>query len=166
MSGILGKQYKFTYGARNYVSGLAGVTATVLKPDGSLLGNYSLQEFSYPTMKGIYFFDIVTTDSMPEGEYSVCVKEGDYRSNSKVTMRLNYGLDLEETQEKLTGVIFGKSLTGVINVSKAISGVIQNKNIIGVIDSVKKLNGTILSQKIIGTIESDILTGVIVCSRS
>lgn len=170
MNGLLGRNYKFTYGARNYVSGLS-ITATVLKPDGSLLGNYSLTEFSYSTMKGVYYFEMVTTDSMPEGEYTVVINEfnpllEDYKAHSKVTMRLGYGNIQEETDEKIVGVIYSSSLVGELAVEGRISGVITDNSVIGTIPVDDRIAGIVLTQSIIGKIESNVLMGVIVCLKS
>jgi len=165
MIGILGRNYKFTYGARNFVSGLS-ITASVIKPDGSLLGNYSLTEFSYASMKGIYFFDMVTSDSMEEGEYSVVVVEGTYKNHSKVTMRLSFGGSGNIIQdEKVLGIISASSIVGVVENVRQILVSIPNVNLIGKINLQESLIGKIKDEKITAILNYKSLTGVISCSK-
>lgn len=56
----LGQNERIVYTAKNLQSGLTGLTAYVLKPNGSRVGPFNVVEFADVNFKGFYFFDFIT----------------------------------------------------------------------------------------------------------
>jgi len=88
LNGKLGAPYRFFYSSKNYVSGLTNIMAKVKRPDDATLGIYTLVETGDADFAGTYYFDMVATQLMPEGEYTVIIKElsTGNRQISKVTL--------------------------------------------------------------------------------
>lgn len=57
----LGQNERITYTAKNLQSGLTDLTAYVLKPNGSRLGPFDVDEYGDANFKGFYFFDFITS---------------------------------------------------------------------------------------------------------
>jgi hypothetical protein len=70
--GYLGSANRVVYESKNFVSGLTGVAAAVIKPDNSIAGPYALMELPAP-FSGRYYFDFITTLSSPTGEYVIMI---------------------------------------------------------------------------------------------
>lgn len=88
--GFIGRPYKVVYCAKNFKTGITGITAKVLKPDGSVHSNYTLSEFSESGFEGMYFFNFLSNSVDPYGEYTVAIdspNEGNHKAKFKIEMR-------------------------------------------------------------------------------
>lgn len=72
---FIGKSHRVLYRAKKNVSGLLNIFAEVRKPDLTLIGPFVLTELIGINFAGIYYFDLLTSASDPEGEYSGTVVE-------------------------------------------------------------------------------------------
>ena len=65
----LGTPYRVTYEAKYLRSGLTDVKAFVVKPDSTVAGLFSLAEMPFTTLRGLYTYDLMTSENDPEGEW-------------------------------------------------------------------------------------------------
>lgn len=161
MNGILGRPYRVFYTAKNIQSGLSGIVANVLRPDGSIVGPFNLLELANTNFSGIYYFDFLTTQLMPEGEYLITVKEGSYKSPVKVTFGLPTGNDIVVDNQKIVGKIIKKqkvsgelihgSIVGKVGSNRIIGGISSNSIVYGVVRT-SVINAKIISNKITGKV--------------
>lgn len=87
--GQLGKIERIIYEAKRLQTGLTGITAYVLKPGSVVGGSFALNEYSFAAFRGIYFFDYLTSDTDPEGTYTIVISspnENNYRTVTKVDL--------------------------------------------------------------------------------
>lgn len=163
MNGILGTPYRFTYTARGFSSGLS-LSAKVIKPNGSVLGTFSLVEFAEIEFAGVYYFDMLTTQLMPEGEYVVVVNEIGYKIAGKVSMRLpNAGEESFSICEPAIGRIESRQISGKIQLNSPILGVVNSNAIVGTVESRQIVKGVLTSLKIVAKIETPTIIGVVKC---
>lgn len=163
MNGVLGRPYRVFYTAKNIQSGLSGIVANVLKADGSISGPFNLLEIANSNFSGVYYFDFLTTQLMPEGEYLITVLEGSYKSPLKVS----YSLPTESES-----IFDGQKITGTIKMAQKVVGRISNGMVLGrlksnriggVVISNGSLNGMVRAIKLIAKIEPKKITGKIIC---
>lgn len=155
----LGLPLKITYEAVNFRSGLTGITATVLRPDGVKLGPIALTEIAHGEFSGIYQGVVGTSLGDPEGDWVYTVIEGTRRSTVKVNMTLSEGgggIDLSSGQES-------KKVVGLIK-SNFVSGTCKASQLFGTIGT-QILRGVVLNteQTIIGKVGAQALKGVASC---
>lgn len=84
-SGLLGRPYKVFYTAINQRSGVTGIVARILRPDGGVAGPIALTEIGGDFV-GVYSFTLNTTESSPKGEYLITITEGSKKFITKVVM--------------------------------------------------------------------------------
>jgi hypothetical protein len=161
MNGVLGTPYKFTYTARGFSSGLS-LTAKVMRPNGSLHGTYSLTEFVDPSFSGVYFFDLLTTQLNPEGEYTIVVTENDYKAAGKVSMRIPAEGDPMPVCEPIKAIIKTSKLSGIIKSENKLIGHLKPSKVSGTIKA-SGLVGKIKTNLIKGEIKTQKIIGVIKC---
>lgn len=164
MNGVLGRPYRVFYTAKNIQSGLSGIVANVLKPDGSIVGPFNLLEIANSNFSGVYYFDFLTTQLMPEGEYLITVLEGSYKSPVKVS----YSLPTDSSES----IFDGQKITGTIKVAQRVRGRISNGSILGTIKA-NRISGSVVSNgivvgvvrvlRLIAKIEPKKITGKIIC---
>lgn len=164
MNGTLGTPYRFVYTARGFTSGLT-LFAKVIKPNGSVLGTFSLVEFSDPAFVGVYYFDMLTTQLMPEGEYAIVVTEdANFKQTGKVSMRLpSAGEESFSICEPIIGRIEARQILGKIQLNSPILGVVSANAIVGRVESKQIIKGVLNSLKITARIETPTITGVVKC---
>ena len=85
----LGKPETVLYTAKNLASGLPDIFAKVIKPNGDIVGPFSLVEMSEPEFAGVYKFEFLTDEfNDPLGTYVgvICSpSELNYRTPFKIT---------------------------------------------------------------------------------
>ena len=69
----LGTPYRVLYEAKNLKSGLTDGKAFVVKAENSVAGLFSLSEYSFQSLAGLYYFDLITSLFDVEGEWTVMV---------------------------------------------------------------------------------------------
>lgn len=163
MNGVLGRPYRVFYTAKNIQSGLSGIVANVLKSDGSIVGPFNLLEIANSNFSGVYYFDFLTTQLMPEGEYLITVLEGSYKSPLKVSYSLPTESESIFDGQKITGTIkMAQKVIGRVS-NGTILGTIKTNRIGGIVTSNGGLNGVVRALKLIAKIEPKKITGKIIC---
>ncbi|MHA2064103.1 MAG: hypothetical protein ACXABY_06955 [Candidatus Thorarchaeota archaeon] len=79
----LGQVYRAVYTAKNYATGVAGITVSVRLPDGTTDGPFAMTELPAPFL-GTYFYDYSTSVADPQGVYVfqvTSVNEGNHKSS-------------------------------------------------------------------------------------
>lgn len=152
---FLGTPFKITYTARNFVSGLTGIIATVRRPDGLKVGPVPMTEIADSEFSGVYEAIFPTTVGDPQGDYVVVVKEGTYKSHSKVSLFRNEGgggstPESSESSKTLIGKIIGGRVSGIVKASSLIGNIIETKTIKGVLLNQTTLVGTVKSERLLG----------------
>lgn len=157
MQGTLGQFYRFFYSSKNYVPGLTNVMAKVKRPDDITLGVFTLVEVGDPDFAGTYYFDMVATQLMPEGEYTVIIKElaSGFRQVSKVTMRLpTQTVDPGAQVDVIGTLVDSPSLVGSLEVDPQLVGQLVDEELAGVLISDDIINGQLMPDLFItGTLE-------------
>ena len=150
----LGTPFKITYTARNFVSGLTGIIATVRRPDGLKVGPVSLVEIADSEFQGVYEASFPTTVGDPQGDYVVVVKEGNYKSHSKISLFRNEGggssIESPESSKTLIGRVIGGRVSGIVKASSLTGNILETKTIKGVIFNQTTLVGTVKSERLLG----------------
>jgi hypothetical protein len=155
---LLGTAYRVSYIAKKFESGLTDITAQVIKPNGSVIGVFSLFEFDSAAFKGMYYFDLSTDVSDPEGEYIGLIHSPseDLKTGFKVTFRP--ASDSSFKQPSLED----SHLKGVLLDAPPLKGFILNSGKITGIVSASKLKGSVSTQtQISGKIHNNSITGVL-----
>lgn len=164
MNGSLGRPYRVFYTAKNIQSGLTGIVANVMRPDGVVLGPFTLLELANTNFSGIYYFDLLTTQLMPEGEYLVTVKEGSYKSPVKITFTLPTEQEVNIDTQKIIGTIkVSQKLKGIISNGVSIVGRIKSNRIVGGISANSSIDGVVRALRISAKIEPKKITGKVIC---
>lgn len=165
MHGVLGTPYRFFYSSKNYVPGLLNVMAKVKRPDDVTLGVFTLVETGDVDFAGTYYFDMVATQLMPQGEYTIIIKEmtSGHRQISKVTLRLP-----EEGSAKSSEIdVIGKlsdpgQIKGQIVVPTLLVAMLDESLILGEIPSQDTIKAKLTEAVIRGSInQSDAILGVL-----
>lgn len=86
--GTLGKPYRVVYTAKNFVSGLSQITATVIRPDLTISPSYEMYEFDNVALKGCYYYDLETSADDPLGDYIVIINNPE--QSMKDGIRITY----------------------------------------------------------------------------
>jgi len=150
----LGLAERIVYEAQDQTTSLTDLTAYVTKPDLSVSGPYPLVEFASPFFKGLYFFDYVTTQSFPVGDYLFVVSsptEG-VRPPQKVRF---------DAPVTVSGSGSGGSVTNIVSaVQVDLLGVVLDvsDNLVGIIESVDELDGSLSTgdpDQVEGIVHSD-----------
>jgi len=160
---LLGKPYKIVYESKNFVSGLTGIIATLIKPDGNTLGPFALTEIAESGFSGVYSANVTLTTSDQEGMYTGVIfspNEGNYSRAFKVSF-INpdtigggaIGGGESPSGKTLIGKIKIKKLSGYLKHTKLKSG-LKNSKLSG---SIKK------DTKLIGVAKKGRLMGVLKC---
>ena len=155
----LGIPLRITYEAVNFRSGLTGITATVLRPDGFKMGPVALTEIAHAEFSGVYQAIVPTNLGDPEGDWIYTVNESGKRSTVKVNLTLNEGggsVDPTDSQE-------ARKIVGAIK-SNFVRGTCKAQSLFGTI-STQVLRGVVLNteQIIVGKIGATSLKGVASC---
>jgi hypothetical protein len=135
----LGLAERIEYEAINQATGLTNIVAYVTRPDLVVTGPYPMVEFQSPFFKGIYYFDYVTTESFPVGNYLFVVSSPTEGTRPPRTLRFDAPITV-------TGG--GSGSTTIINnntVQVDLDGVVldASDNLVGEIESVDELDGTV-----------------------
>jgi hypothetical protein len=158
MQGKLGVPYRFFYSSKNYVSGLTNIVAKVKRPDDVTLGVYVLIEVADVDFSGTYYFDIVANQLLPEGEYTVVIKEltSGFRQISKVTMTNQVESSANSSEIDIVGQLLpDNQIIGEIVLDPLIIGTLFDAPIVGIVDDQKTINGVTTDGIILGTISLD-----------
>lgn len=86
----LGQDEKIVYISKNLVSGLTNVKARVSKPNGDIVGPFTLTEFSDPEFKGFYYFNFSTNASTDDNGTYVGVISSPSENNHRTAFKINY----------------------------------------------------------------------------
>ena len=86
---ILGTPYRIAYESKNRSTGLVGITATVKKPNGAIIGPLAMAEFSETVLKGLYFVDLITLTTDPIGEWIGSIASPNENAHS-AGLRISY----------------------------------------------------------------------------
>lgn len=159
MNGKLGRPYKFTYISKGQVSGLVGITATVIKPNNANFGTFVLVEETHPALAARYYFYLDLSEAQPEGEYLVGITEpSGETATGKVTMEREKDVSFSFEDYDVSGVILESSqvvgtveatpdVVGVVsNAIQSVSGVVEEYGVAGIITEYKP-------ETIFGTVE-------------
>ena len=104
----LGQPERVVYISKNLVSGLTDIKARVSKPNGDILGPFTLQEFSDVNFKGFYYFDFPSSPSDDYGTYVGVItspSEKNHRAPFKITYETISIDGVEEVLSEITEVI-------------------------------------------------------------
>lgn len=157
MNGVLGRPYRVIYSSKNLVSGLMGISARVIRPDDVLMGIFPMIEFSDPGSQGVYYLDLMTTQLLPEGEYSVVINENGLKTIAKVSMTLPQESSSSEditAIEIIAKVIDDPIIMGRILGDQPVIGKLSSDEITGRVDSIgQQLKVSIMSEAIKGIIK-------------
>ena len=127
----LGKLFKLTYAAVNFRSGLTGITAVIIKPDGTKLGPAALNEFADPELAGVYYLDVPTNSNDPSGDWIAIVNEAGKRSPIKINLMSpvegSVSSELADLKRLIMAVIDDGKIVGEIAADEedTLSGIVE-----------------------------------------
>jgi hypothetical protein len=134
MNGILGVPFRFHYQAAGNASGLTNIRAKVRSPSGSYFGIFTLVEMADPDFFGVYYFDLITSATGEEGEYSIIIVEGlnGIREPSRVSFHHDLPKSLGPHKHDINGKIDHNSeVKGIVGkLSVDLTGVVKGRILI------------------------------------
>lgn len=142
---FLGQPYRVVYEAKNFKTGLVGVTAKVKRPDGVVIGAFALTEFAEAEFKGMYFFDLLTVLADPVGEWIGVVTSGTHKAGFRVSYQPPFS--------QITNIFIGDNALKAHIESDDVLGKVQSEqNIVtGVVDQNRTLTATVKQDETKGT---------------
>lgn len=150
----LGTPHRVFYVAKNLATGLTGITAKVLRPDNVVIGTFPLSASpGGAPFAGLYYFDLITANTDPEGEWMCMVdspSEG-IRSPLKISMEKNRWNEIETKLNALSLTLVGSIMDGMIEGTGEVIG--------QTVDSVD-LIGQILEDKVDGEKRVGVIVGI------
>ena len=160
MNGKLGRPYRFFYSARNYVTGLSDILAQVKKPDGSLHGNYTLSEFTGGLFDGTYYFNILSTQNDPAGEYTVAIVEqtSGHKTIQKVTLDTASVDGVEVAEPELFGVLKDEYINASIVSQSTLNGSLESESLSAKVED-SKISAVIQTDSLTANMSEEILIG-------
>lgn len=145
----LGTPYRVVYAAKNFVSGVTGIVAKVMKPNNAVLGVYALSALPGGVdFAGLYYFDLITSTLDPEGEWVVVIQSP--TEGIKDAQRISFSLRAEDVEK--AAYLFGQRITAVITKEKAKTCVVQSSRIVAAIKD-QKIAKVFQEQLVIGVLQ-------------
>lgn len=164
----LGTPYRVLYEAKNFLSGLTSVKAFVVKPDNSVAGLYTLSEYAFQSMSGLYYFDLMTSITDIEGEWTVMVlsPSESIRYTHKVSLQRNPAIDIRILISNFSANGMVEALNGYVDLQNEVTQFIESSAELSGFISTNETESEILTAEITGSadtaldIEGDIYHGL------
>ena len=151
---FLGTPYRVLYQSKNSRAGLTDVKAFVVKPDNSVAGLFTLTEYGFQSLAGVYYVDLMTSLNDVEGEWTAMIhspSEG-IKYPSRISFQSNPVNAIRVLVANFLANGIREELKGRVELLKEYTHYIE---------SAPELTGFVLPEEVEADIESNYLKGEI-----
>lgn len=123
---LLGIPYRVVYEAREHATGLSNISCRVIKPNGAIVGDFTLTEFANAAFKGFYYFDLITQDTDPEGEWIAIINSASesIRAPWRISFQKDRTAEIQSDLGEALHGFLGPDVLGEVSGTDEIIGVI------------------------------------------
>lgn len=149
----LGTPYRVVYHSKNGIAGLTGLTAQVLKPNGSVIGVFPLSPLPGGSFfNGLYYFDLITATTDPEGEWVGYISSP--TEGIKAPFRISFELDRTALILSNIQQLLGQGITleykAVVEESIELNGYVQSTPEIVAAVEIEEVSGITEGEALVG----------------